>query len=388
MFYRNDCRYFIGEKPCRFKRECAGCPQFESFGTRILIIKLGAIGDVLRTTPLLRVLKERYPHSHVTWVVEENAAPLLRHNSLIDRVLTPGFDTLVGLSAQKFDVLICLDKVERATGLAMQVQARQKLGFGLTEQGNLTVFNEEAQYALYLGVSDQEKFQRNQKPYQQIMIESLGFPFNGEEYVLPLDPAAIEWAAGWREQYDLAGRPIIGVNTGAGNVFAGKAWKAPQLIDLCRRLHEELDARVLLLGGPRESERNRAIANATWGQTIDTGCDNSLQQFAALIDLCDGVVTGDTTAMHIAIARHKKVVALFGSTCAQEIDLYGRGEKILAEIECAPCYLRRCPIGEACMNQIETQAVFNAMKRLLSTESALKTGTPEEGIPEIGTPLC
>src|SRR4028118_659784 len=97
MSYRSDCRYYVGEKPCRFKCDHNGCTHFEPFGTRILIIKLGAIGDVLRTTPLLPILKARYPQSHITWLVEEAAAPLLRGNRYIDKVLTPNLDTMMRL---------------------------------------------------------------------------------------------------------------------------------------------------------------------------------------------------------------------------------------------------------------------------------------------------
>src|SRR5580658_8338803 len=101
MTYRNDCRFFIGEKPCKFKRDCDdGCAHFQPFGTRILIIKLGAIGDVLRTTPLLPFLKERYPESHITWLVDAVAVPLLADNPRIDRILTPGINAMTRLLAE------------------------------------------------------------------------------------------------------------------------------------------------------------------------------------------------------------------------------------------------------------------------------------------------
>ncbi|MBI5199796.1 MAG: glycosyltransferase family 9 protein, partial [Nitrospirae bacterium] len=63
---RFDCKYFIGEKPCRFKLECNGCDRYSPMGVRICIIKFGALGDVLRTTPLLYALREKYPQCHIT----------------------------------------------------------------------------------------------------------------------------------------------------------------------------------------------------------------------------------------------------------------------------------------------------------------------------------
>src|SRR4051812_12769819 len=102
MNYREDCRYYNGEKPCPFKCE-GGCQNFVPYGTRILVIKLGAIGDVIRTTPILRRLKELHPSSHITWLVEELGAPLLKLNPLIDKVLTPSLGTLARLQVEKFD---------------------------------------------------------------------------------------------------------------------------------------------------------------------------------------------------------------------------------------------------------------------------------------------
>jgi len=363
--YRNDCRHFRGEKPCQFKCEEA-CQHFAPFGKRILVIKLGATGDVLRTTPLLHSLKERFPDSHITWIVEPVSAPLLRANPFIDRIFLPGFETLARLQSETFDIVYCLDKVEAATSLAMMARATEKWGFGLTPQGTLTILNPEAEYALRLGVSDHLKFHVNQKPYQQIVYEAVGFEYTGQTYILELDADSMMWARGFLltkgVKFDPR-RPIVGLNTGAGTGFAGKAWRVEKWTALARKASEALGAQMLLLGGPQERDRNAEIVGRSGGAVIDTGTENTLERFCSLVDLCDVVVTGDTTGMHVAIARRKPVIALFGSTCAQEIDLYGRGEKVVTGVDCAPCYLKKCPIGEICLDDIRLDVVFEALKR-------------------------
>lgn len=364
--YRNDCRHFQGEKPCKFKCE-GGCQHFEPFGTRILIIKLGATGDVLRTTPILRPLLERYPGCHITWIVEPISAPLLKGNPHIDRILHPSHETLARLQVEEFDVMFCLDKVEAATSLAMLAHAKEKRGFGLTKDGTLTILNPEAEYALLLGVSDQLKFHVNQKPYQQIVFEAVGIPYNSERYMLSVPQEAQAWADALFSLHGLKDHngPIIGLNTGAGTGFAGKAWRVEKWAALARQVNEELNARVLLLGGPQERERNAELAARAADAVIDTGTGNTLPQFCALVERCNTVVTGDTTGMHVAIALGIPVVALFGSTCAQEIDLYGRGEKVVTGVPCAPCYLKKCPIGEICLDDIRYEDVFAALVRQL-----------------------
>ena len=84
---RTDCRFFIGEKPCRFKRLCQGCEHYAPRGTRILVIKLAAVGDVLRTTPILAALREVHSPSHVTWLTDASSAELLRYTEGIDVLL-------------------------------------------------------------------------------------------------------------------------------------------------------------------------------------------------------------------------------------------------------------------------------------------------------------
>ena len=96
-----------------------GCSHYSPMGAHILIIKLAAIGDVLRTTSLLPSLAQAYETRHVTWVTDESALPLLAGNPRIDRLLPFGFETVHRLLAEEFDLLICLDKEHRATALAM-----------------------------------------------------------------------------------------------------------------------------------------------------------------------------------------------------------------------------------------------------------------------------
>jgi len=365
QLFQYTCRYFIGEKPCRYKRTCPGCPHFSPVTGRILIIKIGALGDVLRTTPLLYPLKKKYPHSQITWITDAGALPLLRQNPLVDRAIPFNVEADAQLRAESFDLLINLDKAPWAAALAVTLKAKKRLGFGLRPCGAICPVNRAAAYAFRLGVDDDLKFRKNTKSYQQIIFEACGFTYRGEEYILSADQAA---PAFLREK-NLAGlkRPVIGLNTGSGSIFAGKGWTRDGWLSLVRGIQDELKASCLLLGGERERELNAFLMKESCSPLlIDTGCGNSLADFISIVDLCDLVVCGDTLGMHIAIGLKKKVVALFGSTCPQEIDLYGRGVKItVPRLSCAPCYRNSCDIGEKCLKGITVDAVMGAVRSLL-----------------------
>lgn len=358
MRLRPDCVHFQGDKPCVFKRVCRDCPQFTPFPTRFLIIKCRAQGDVLRTTPLLPALKRKYPLSHVTWLVDHESMDLLRYNPYVHRLLGYDLESVLTLQVTEFDTLISLDKERGLTALATQVKAPQKRGFGMNEYGNLTVFNPAAEYAYRLGVDDQLKFFRNQKTYQEIICEAAEVPYARDEYVFGLPDEAKEKARRFFKRLRFPGRrPSIGLNTGAGAKFETKQWPARHYLRLISHLTQEMRANVFLLGGPREKSFNRLLARKSRAKLYDTGTDNTVLEFAGFISLMDLVVSSDTLGMHLAIALKKPVIALFGPTCPQEIDLYGRGTKLFQGGGCSPCYKPTCP-DAVCMSEITPERVF------------------------------
>jgi ADP-heptose:LPS heptosyltransferase len=362
-----DCRYFRGEKPCQFKRLCEDCKEYKPMGTKILIIKLNAIGDVLRTTPLLLGLKEKYPQSFITWVMDRPSLPLLQNNSYIDRVCALDADTVARLHVECFDLLICLDKETVAVTLTSVVQAEEKKGIGFHSMtGNICPLNEEALYMFELGLNDDLKFRLNQKTYQEIIFEAVGLPYRGYEYIMSL-PEEERLSADnfFRGNGVERGDILVGLNTGAGTAFANKQWTVGGYVELANKLVTDLNIKVVLFGGPDEVERNKEIVSKVSVPVIDSGCDNTLLRFSALLERCDAVVTGDTVGMHIAIGLRREVIALFGPTAPQEIDLYGRGEKIVSRMDCAPCYRSMCDKNPMCMDDISVEEVFQAVVKRL-----------------------
>jgi heptosyltransferase-2 len=362
---RTDCVYFQGEKPCRFKRVCDNCRHFRPFGPKILVIKCRAQGDVLRTTPILTGLRRRYPDAVITWIVDEETVDLLKDIPLIDRVMPFNVETALALQAQRFDAVYSLDKDPGLTALAALVSAPAKFGFTINAHGNLAGFTPAAAYALRLGVDDELKFRTNKKTYQQIIFEASELEYRNDDYAFVLPDSARTKAAEFFKKAKVpARRPNIGLNTGAGAKFTTKQWPPEHFLDLIQMLHKTLKANIFLLGGRREEALNRALARRAPVKVFDTGSDNSLMEFAGFLNKMDAVVCSDTLAMHLALALKKKTVVLFGPTCPQEIELYGRGAKLYAGVGCSPCYKQTCPDPQ-CMIAIKPAEVLAALRRLL-----------------------
>jgi heptosyltransferase-2 len=155
--------------------------------------------------------------------------------------------------------------------------------------------------------------------------------------------------------------PVIGFNFGAGARWQLKRWPLESYLELGWRLSEEKGATILLLGGRGESEDAGRLVDRSRGLFIHTGSDNPLPRFAALVNLCDVVVTGDTLALHMALGLGRRAVALFGPTSASEIEMYGRGTKITPPVECVCCYRSRCSVTPSCMEKIPVDTVFESV---------------------------
>lgn len=361
-----DCRHYRGDRPCRagIHGVCpVECASYERPGARILLIKLGALGDVIRTAALLPGLKARWPNSQITWVTRENGVRALTNHPQIDRLLVLDAETLCHLEHERFDLCLSLDKEPGPAALAMRVDAREKRGIGLSAHGTPFPLNPECVPYFLLGLDDELKYRHNQKPYPQLIYEAVGLTYGGQRYELHPGPEDRARAAGvWARAGVGPGEIVVGLNTGAGSVFANKNWPAGKYLRLAECVIAQNGWRVALLGGPEERALNANLAAACPG-AIDTGCEHSALTFAALVARCDVVVTGDTMGMHVAIAAGVPVVALFGPTCAQEIELYGRGERVVTGLACSPCYRRRCDKSPNCTDEIPVDRVLTAVQR-------------------------
>lgn len=366
-----NCRLARGDRPCAPHREtgitCESCPNYDPLLSRLLIIKLEAVGDVLRTTSILKPLTNKYPGAHITWITKSEASDLFENNPFVDRVLPTGFDALSVLLTENFDVVICLDTSAESTRLASLAKGDQKFGFASNKRGHVVCCNEAAKLWFEMGTNDAVKV-ANRRTYQDIMADicEIPKPLGRPLFFLSEDEKKLseQFMADHRLKL---GMPLIGVNSGAGARWRTKQWTLQGYVELIRRIDRKIpESRVLLFGGPQERERNNEIIRVAGNNVIDTGWDNSLRLFATKMAFCTALVTGDTLALHIALALEKPVVVLFGPTSAAEIDLYGKGRKLCSTLDCLCCYKTECKHTPNCMETITVQQVFSALKEILS----------------------
>lgn len=354
---RPDCLHFRGHVPCAPHKargvHCAGCPEYVRREGRLLLIKLGAAGDVVRTTPLLRPLKRDFPRHRLAWLT---LTPQLLP-SLVDDPLPFDAASLLWLRRTRFDLVVNLDKDREACALAEEVAAPRKLGFRLDADGVCAPADDggaagrAARAKWETGLFD-DVSRANTLSYPQEVFAICGYRFAGEEYVLDRPQPA--------PAFDLpAGRATVGLNTGCGGRWPSRLWPEAHWEALARALCSDGFA-VVLLGGPDEDARNRRLAAAT-GACYPGHFD--LRTFIGLVDRCDVVVTAVTMAMHLAIGLGKRLVLLNNIFNRHEFELYGRGEIVEPEQPCACYFQPRCTAPSFCLETLRPGRVREAVRR-------------------------
>ncbi len=372
-----DCVHYRSEKPCAFARLCDGCPEYlpvdkpERGGERVLIIKTAALGDVLRTTSILPALRRARPSARVTWLTLPSALPLLKGNPNIDELAAIGSAAASGVFPAAFDLILSLDKSPAECALATALRAREKRGMGITPLGAIYPFNPEAEYYFSLGLSDELKFRTNKRTHADILLEICGL-----DGASPEPPQLVLTEEEKRAGRELArgagatsGARVLGLVVGAGDAFANKTPSPEKWAALASAIKKAVPGVFLLiLGGPGEEPKMRAVAAAIGGAATVVSPTTDLRAFASIIAAMDAIVCGDTLALHMASAVGVPAVALFGPTCPAEIDMFSGGEKVVSSVECAPCYKKECNLNPNCMEAISGEEVAQAAAEALRVD--------------------
>ncbi len=355
------CRHFNGYKPCFPGRICDDkpCADYQPVGTTILIVNLDAMGDVLMTTAQLPALKRKFPDSSISWLTLGNATPLLAGNPYLDRVYTYGTESLSVLARLSFDIVVNVDKTQRSCAAAMSVKADHRLGFGMNPCGQIIPLNEGACYNYRLGLDDRLKFRENTRTRQDYVAETFEVECRRDEYIFQFSPEELSFIERYRESAGISlDDRVIGFNTGCSVTFPNKKMTIAQHGELIERFLADGRFKIVLVGGPEDAERNEHIARLFAGRIVNTPTNDGVRRGACYEAIPEVIITGDSFGMHLAIALKKQVIAWFGLSCHQEIDLYGRGIKLHPEhLPCSPCWKRECPYSLECIERIDLDRI-------------------------------
>nr|MDA3860806.1 hypothetical protein [Melioribacteraceae bacterium] len=227
-----DCRFFRGTIPCKPNKtddvhcvdDNSDCKFYEKTEKNILIIKLGAIGDVIRTTPLFSRLKKENPSAKFFWLtLTPDVVP-----EEVDTILKFDFESTLYLNEVEFDIAINLDKDHEACALFSNISAKNKFGFTL-KNGYPYPVNALAEHKFLTGIFD-DLNQSNKKNYLEEIFEICGLDFRGEKYYLDsFESNAKKWDLDYSKK-------IVGLNTGCGGRWTSRLWSEENWVELAKQL--------------------------------------------------------------------------------------------------------------------------------------------------------
>ena len=298
----------------------------------ILIIKLGATGDVVRTTPLLRRLGP-----DVTWIVAEKNLSLLQN--LAHPVRAISWEQRRSVVDRTYDLVINLEDDAETSLFLQEIKLKQLHGAHLTKDGREMTYTEDSRAWFDLSLisrlgrteADRLKFQ-NRSTYQELIFKGLGLAFAGETYLLP--PTVATGMIG-----DIAISPV------AGAVWPMKKWA------YYHELSEELEAQ---------------------GLTV-----NKLPTRLSLLEHLGDVrghrclVSGDSLPMHLALGSDVSCVSIFNCTSPWEIHDYGLQKKMISPRLAEFFYQRGS--NENATNAISLEEVLRVTLAQLDTRVPMTT---------------
>ncbi|GAB1447981.1 lipopolysaccharide heptosyltransferase I [Bacteroidota bacterium] len=356
MTFKADCKHYKGHIPCKPHKEhgyhCSNCAVYSPVTKRILIIKLGAIGDVIRTTPLVVKYRALYPDCKITWLTW---TPDILPASQIDEILKWDHNALLYVQHSTWDIAINLDKEKEAGALLKVLDAKEKFGYVLKDN-EIQPFNELANHKFATGMFD-DVSKANTKSYLQEIFEICGMEHTGEPYLM--DTHA-DKGFSWNLPTD---KKIIGLNTGCGGRWTTRLWSIDKWVELIALLKvQHPDAHILLLGGEAEDARNKEIQAKSGADYLGFF---SLNAFINLVNHCHLVITQVTMGMHITLALGKRIVLMNNIFNPYEFDLFGKGEIVGPDKACKCFYRGSCLDGTSCMEQLPAEKIAAAVLRVM-----------------------
>ncbi len=340
---------------------------------RILIIKLGSIGDVVHTLPALSDLRASFPRARIDWLVEKQAAVLLRNHPWLDRVIEVDtrkwrralwrpriwneiFHGLSQLRQQRYEVAFDFQGLWKSAAFGLFSGARLLVGYDkdhLKEPGCRILYGKRVS-------------PRPAAPHvselHRALVGSQGAPRGPGGFGLGVEEQDRAYVEAQLAQRRL--KEFIILNPGGG--WVTKNWSPSNYGLLHHRIRRELGLKTVLTWGPGEEDLVREVMAACPDDTPPT-FSTTLPQFIALARRARLFVGGDTGPLHLATACRTPVVAIFGPTDpGRNGSPHPEDLAVFHPVPCGPCYKRTCwKYRCQCMTLVTVDQVFDAVVRRL-----------------------
>lgn len=321
---------------------------------KILIIRTGAIGDVVHTTNLVHSIKKAYPDVRIDYMAKELVTFIPENDKDIEKVITINprfklfssytFDMAKQLKQENYDLVINLQP-------SLKLRALVRLA----------------------GIKKEIVYKKNFKLHAVTNFWQTGlkaFPDMKEdnEIRIYLSQESMNKA---KEKLKDCKRPFVIIN--AGGVFSkrqGRTYPVEKWVELGNKIQNKYNGTVILTGAIEDKEFLSPLNQIK--NSVNFIGELSLEDSCGIISQADIMLSGDSGPLHIATALGVNSIGLYGSMPANRTGCYCRGINIISKKSCVPCNRRKCKflkktkkIYAPCMEEIDINTVFEEVQKIL-----------------------
>lgn len=338
---------------------------------RILIVRTDRIGDVLLSTPVIKALRDEYPHAYIAMMVAPGVKDIVDGNPYLDEVIIYDKDGkhkswfrsikfTLRLRKKRFDLAIILHPTNRVhlityfCGIPERVGYDRKLGFLLTQR---------LKHTKQLGI-------KHELEYNLDLLSQLGIESKDKQLFMPIKKESEEWLEDFFRVHNLqAPDRLLAVHPAAS--CPSKIWPNERFAEVADRLIEKFGFKVLVVAGPRDLTLAQNLIQHMHHAAINLAGKTSVSQLASVLKRCQLFISNDSGPVHIACGVGTPVISIFGRnqkglSPKRWGPLGKRCEVLHKEVGCIECLAHNCVKEFACLKAITVDDVLKAADRVMS----------------------
>ncbi len=314
---------------------------------KILFISLSNIGDIVLTTPVMRILSENFPGARMDVMVGPNGVELFKEHPAIFKVIT--YDKHVPM----WDKRRLIRKLRKV-----------KYDLIVDMRNSLIPFLLGAKYRTSpIQIPPKAIEHKKRQHIRKLSSIGIGLDAADAHFYVHIPREDNEYIERIMISFE-KNKPIVAISPGAKSEI--KRWPKENYAKLTERLAEELSAQIIMVGDEADSLLIRDISMSVKHNMMDLSGKTTLCQLASLLGHCDLLITNDSAPLHLAGAVGTKVLAIFGPTDPKNYGPTGSEDRtIRKELHCSPCRKAQCEFEHECMKDIKVNEVFRVGKEML-----------------------
>lgn len=354
-------RLMLEGKQERFRRE---------YYRRILVVRTDRIGDVVLSTPVIKVLREHFPSSFIAMMVSPYTREIVEGNPYLDQVIVfdkdgahRGLWSMLKFSHDlarfSFDVAVVLHPTLRVHLVTFLAGIAERIGY-----------DRKGFYFLTRPLPHKkQEGTKHEVEYNFDLLKALGIDDVSRELYIPLKRESDDFVADFLRRLGVGEKErLVAVNPAAS--CPSKLWPAQKFAGLIDRVQRELGVKVLVVADAAHRSVSEQIFNLVKTRPVDGSGQFSLSQLASLFKRCELLISNDSGPVHIAVAVGTPVISIFGRNQAglnpRRWGPIGPRDAALHNPQaCLPCLAHDCRKGFMCLNSIAIEEVMGHARRIL-----------------------